>query len=322
MAEQYITLSTTDPNNNIGSVKMRHADKNSQKIVVQVVENGLSKSFEGLKPYFCLLAQEISGQGVSEEPVATFDEKKGTLTYTASDNALQFVGRNEAYFSFRKQVGELWVEQFSTRNFHYIVEKSIYSQPFKDSNYWWTFKELNRIFKQYIEDGRTSWEEFVESNREILESIDPGGKLLDKVLAIEKIIKREVPGGFNFIIDHDSEYQPTVKVTSYKNAIGTEQGGFDTGEVFGGERIFVVPSSISYDRKRINIKMPQNFSLEGEIVLHSNVVLIINGPDIVCFTVTGAKVTGGSIQTVKTPQDLLVQLIDENTAYTEWKRGD
>ena len=68
--------------------------------------------------------------------------------------------------------------------------------------------------------------------------------------------------------------------------------------------------------------MPQNFSLEGEIVLHSNVVLIINGPDIVCFTVTGAKVTGGSIQTVKTPQDLLVQLIDENTAYTEWKRGD
>lgn len=322
MTEQYITLSTTDPNNNIGTVRMRHADKNSQKIIVQVVENGLSKSFEGLKPYFCLLAQEVTGQGVSEEPVATFDEKKGTLTYTASDNALQFVGRNEAYFSFRKQVGERWVEQFSTRSFHYIVEKSIYSQPFKDSNYWWTFKELNRIFKQYIEDGRTSWEEFVEANREILESIDPGGKLLEKVLAIEKIIKREVPGGFNFIIEHDSEYQPEVKVTSYKNAIGTEQGGFDTSEVFGGDRIFVVPSSISYDRKRINIKMPQNFSLEGEIVLHSNVALIINGSNIVCFTVTGAKVTGGSVQTVKTPQDLLVQLISDTSVQVDWKRGD
>jgi len=322
MTENFITLSTTEPNNNVGIVKLRHADVNSQAIVAQIVENGLSKSFEGLKPYFCLLAQEVSGQGISEEPVATFDEKKGTLTYTASDNALQFVGRNEAYFSFRKQVGERWVEQFSTRNFHYIVEKSIYSQPFKDSNYWWTFKELNRIFKQYIEDGRTSWEEFVESNREILESIDPGGKLLEKLLAIEKNIKREVPGGFNFIIEHDSEYQPTVKVTSYKNAIGTEQGGFDTGEVFGGERIFVVPSSISYDRKRINVKMPQNFSLEGEIVLHNNVALIINGQNIVCFTVTGAKVTGGSIQKVKTPQDLLIQLIDKNTAYTEWKRGD
>ncbi len=322
MTEQYITLSTTEPNNNVGTIKMRHADKNSQNIVVQVVENGLSKSFVGLKPYFCLLAQEVTGQGVSEEPVVTFDEKKGTLTYTASDNALQFVGRNEAYFSFRKQVGDRWVEQFSTRNFHYIVEKSIYSQPFKDSNYWWTFKELDRIFKQYIEDGRTSWEEFVESNREILESIDPGGKLLEKLLAIEKNIKREVPGGFNFIIEHDSEYQPAVKVTRYKNAIGTERDGFDTGEVFGGERIFVVPNSISYDRKRINIKMPQNFSLEGEIVLHNNVAMIINGQDIVCFTVMGANVTGGSIQTVKTPQDLLFQLIDKNAAYTEWKRGN
>lgn len=322
MTEQYITLSTTDSNNNIGTVKMRHADKNSQKIVVQVIENGLSKSFEGLKPYFCLLAQEVTGQGVSEEPVAIFDEKKGTLTYTASDNALQFVGRNEAYFSFRKQVGERWVEQFSTRNFHYIVEKSIYSQPFKDSNYWWTFKELDRIFKQYIEDGRTSWEEFIESNREILESIDPGGKLLDKILVMEKVISREVPNGFNFIIEHDSEYQPEVKVTSYKNAIGTELQGFDTSEVFGGDRIHVVPSSISYDRKRINIKMPYGYTMEGEMAVHGNVILLINGVNVLCFTLNGANVTSGAVQTVKTPQDLLVQLITDTSVQVDWKRGD
>ncbi len=322
MTEQYITLSTTDPNNNIGTVKMRHADKNSQKIVVQVIENGLSKSFEGLKPYFCLLAQEVTGQGVSEEPVATFDEKKGTLTYTASDNALQFVGRNEAYFSFRKQIGERWIEQFSTRNFHYIVEKSIYSQPFKDSNYWWTFKELDRIFKQYIEDGRTSWEEFVEANRKILESIDPGGKLLDKVLAMEKIISREVSNDFNCIIEHDSEYQPEVKVTSYKNAIGTEAGGFDTSEVFGGGRIQVVPCSISYDRKRINIKMPYDYTMEGKIAVHGNVLLLINGVNVLCFTLKGANVTTGAVQAVKIPQDLLVQLITDTSAQVNWKRGD
>lgn len=322
MTEQYITLSTTEPNNNVGAIKMRHADKNSQKIVVQVVENGLSKSFEGLQPYFCLLAQEVTGQGVSEEPVATFDKKKGTLTYTASDNALQFVGRNEAYFSFRRQVGELWIEQFSTRNFHYIVEKSIYSQPFKDSNYWWTFKELDRIFKQYIEDGRTSWEEFVEANREVLESIDPGGKLLDKVLAIEKIISREVPNGFNFIIEHDSEYQPEVKVTSYKNAIGTEPEGFDTSEVFGGDRIQVVPCSISYDRKRINIKMPYDYTMDGEIAIHDNVVLLINGVNVLCFTLKSANVTTGAVQIVKTPQDLLVQLITDTSVQVDWKRGD
>lgn len=181
MTEHFITLSTTEPNNNIGIVKLRHADVNSQDIVAQIVENGQPKSFEGLQPYFCLMAQEITGQGVSEESIVSFDAKKGTLTYTASNNALQFVGRNEAYFSFRKQVGDQWVEQFSTRTFHYIVEKSIYSQPFKDSNYWWTFKELYRIFNQYIDDGKKSWEEFVNQNKEIIQSVDPGGVLLTRL---------------------------------------------------------------------------------------------------------------------------------------------
>lgn len=181
MTEHFITLSTTEPNNNIGIVKLRHADVNSQTIVAQIVENGQPKSFEGLQPYFCILAQEETGQGVSEESIASFDAKNGTLTYTASDNALQFVGRNEAYFSFRKQKGDQWIEQFSTRSFHYIVEKSIYSQPFKDSNYWWTFKELYRIFNQYIDDGKKSWEEFVNQNKEIIESVDPGGVLLSRL---------------------------------------------------------------------------------------------------------------------------------------------
>ena len=127
------------------------------------------------------MAQETTGQGVSEESIVSFDSSKGTLSYIVSDNALQMVGRNEAYFSFRKQEGGRWIEQFSTRTFHYIVEKSIYSQPFKDSNYWWTFKELNRIFNQYIEDGKKSWEEFVNQNKEIIESVDPGGVLLSRL---------------------------------------------------------------------------------------------------------------------------------------------
>lgn len=181
MTEYNIILSTTEPNNNVGIVKLRHADVNSQAIVAQIVENGQPKNFEGLQPYFCLMAQETTGQGVSEESIVSFDAKKGTLTYTASDNALQFVGRNEAYFSFRKQVGDQWIEQFSTRTFHYIVEKSIYSQPFKDSNYWWTFKELYRIFNQYIDDGKISWEEFVNQNKEIIQSVDPGGVLLTRL---------------------------------------------------------------------------------------------------------------------------------------------
>lgn len=294
MTEHFITLSTTEPNNNVGIVKLRHADVNSQAIVAQIVENGQSKSFEGLQPFFCLMAQEITGQGVSEESVVSFDAKNGTLKYIASDNALQFVGRNEAYFSFRKQAGDQWIEQFSTRTFHYIVEKSIYSQPFKDSNYWWTFKELNRIFNQYIEDGKKSWEEFVESNREILESIDPGGAILAKVIDIEKIVNEKVPAGFKFVLEHDSDYQPDVKVTSYKNAIGTETGGLDTGPSFGGETIYNVSIALSYDRQKVYVEMPKSYTLSGNIlVIDDGTLLVINQTQVLCFKMTGSKITKG-----------------------------
>lgn len=296
MTEHFITLSTTEPNNNVGIVKLRHADVNSQAIVAQIVENGQPKNFDGLQPFFCLMAQEVTGQGVSEESIVSFDAKNGTLKYIASDNALQMVGRNEAYFSFRKQVGDQWIEQFSTRNFHYIVEKSIYSQPFKDSNYWWTFKELNRIFNQYIEDGKKSWEEFVEANREVLESIDPGGVLLAKIIDFEKMVNEKVPTGFKFVLEHDSEYQPEVKVTAYKNSIGTETGGLDTGPVFGGETIYNVPILLSYDRQKAYVEMPKSYSLAGDIMLiDDETLLIIKDTEVLCFKMSGAKITKGYV---------------------------
>lgn len=46
---------------------------------------------------------------------------------------------------------------------------------------------------------------------------------------LKKIVYRKVPSGFNVVIEHDSEYQPDVKVTYYKNSIGTEEEGLDTG---------------------------------------------------------------------------------------------
>ena len=177
-----MTLSTTD-HNLVGDIKVRQADDETQVFEVNIIENGVIKSFNGLTPFFCLMAREITGQGVSEEPVKVFDAVNGTLKYTLSANALQMVGRNKAYFSFRKELSNgSWIEQFSTKSFYYTVEKSIYTQPFKDSNYWWTFKELYQQFIKYQESGKISWEEFIEQNRDVLESIDPGGTLLAEII--------------------------------------------------------------------------------------------------------------------------------------------
>lgn len=181
-----LTLSTTDFNL-VGDIKVRQADDLTQTFSVKVIEHGLDKAFLGLKPFFCLMAREVTGQGVSEEPVQIFDASKGTLEYTLSANAMQMVGKNEAYFSFRKELSNgTWAEQFSTRSFFYTVEKSIYTQPFKDSNYWYTFKELYTKFIEYQNSGKSSWEDFLQSNRDVLESIDPGGVLLSEIIRSRK----------------------------------------------------------------------------------------------------------------------------------------
>lgn len=176
-----MTLSTTDFNL-VGDVKVRQADEETQVFEVTILEHGLVKPFDGLRPFFCLMAREITGQGVSEEPVQVYDSSNGTLKYTLSANAFQMVGKNEAYFSFRSQTTNgRWIEQFSTKSFFYTVEKSIYTQPFKDSNYWFTFKELYQKFLDYQESGKISWEDFVADSKEIIESIDPNGMLFTKL---------------------------------------------------------------------------------------------------------------------------------------------
>lgn len=176
-----MTLSTTDFNL-IGDVKVRQADDETQVFEATILEHGLLKPFEGLRPFFCLMAREITGQGVSEEPVEVYDAATGFLSYTLSANAMQMVGRNEAYFSFRKETSSgRWIEQFSTRSFFYTVERSIYTQPFKDSGYWFTFNELYQKFIDYQESGKISWEDFVADSKEIIESIDPNGTLFTKL---------------------------------------------------------------------------------------------------------------------------------------------
>lgn len=119
MTEHFITLSTTEPNNNIGIVKLRHADVNSQAIVAQIVENGQPKSFEGLQPFFCLMAQETTGQGLSEESVVSFDAKNGTLNYIASDNALQMVGQMKLILALENKKAGGGLSNF--RHVHFII---------------------------------------------------------------------------------------------------------------------------------------------------------------------------------------------------------
>lgn len=49
-----LVLSTTDPTNNNSMIKIRQGDIQTQKLVVEITENGQIKSFEGLVPFLSI----------------------------------------------------------------------------------------------------------------------------------------------------------------------------------------------------------------------------------------------------------------------------
>lgn len=192
--EYPITLSTTEPNNHIGVIKVRQADNQTQTLIVQNTANGQPKGFEGLTPFFCSYSDKAKGIGLIEQKVDTIiDAREGKFEYTFNHYDWQQVGLHKAYFAFKKQNcrGE-WVKQFSTRDFDYYVTPNIYSSGIRElrsdgSTYLWTFEELLRRTEEYVQQEKEDWESFVVSNKSMLENVDPGGAILNKIDRLERV---------------------------------------------------------------------------------------------------------------------------------------
>ncbi|MEG0255887.1 MULTISPECIES: BppU family phage baseplate upper protein [Lactobacillales] len=130
-----IKLSTTEPNNPIGVVKVRQDDKGTQKLVSRITTNSQIQDLTGLEVAFNM--RTTSGNVVIEKAVVK-DEKLGIIEYVVSGFATQQLGRNIAYFTFF--IGE--EEQFSTKDFSYFVTSSVTSEGISGCDYIWKFEDL------------------------------------------------------------------------------------------------------------------------------------------------------------------------------------
>lgn len=175
MAINYpITLSTTEPNNYVGLIKVRQEDTQTQRFVAEITENGLVKSLRGTEVFFVNNTKLAEGMPIERKVTVTYPDD-GRVEYTLDSQDLQFVGDNTAYFSFRNKEGQ---QLYSTRDFRFKVLPGILTGVVKDGAYVWQFEDLKRFLEQYVVDGTSSWEQFVESNREILEGIESGGEVV------------------------------------------------------------------------------------------------------------------------------------------------
>ncbi|MGG5344020.1 hypothetical protein IGI58_003623 [Enterococcus sp. AZ020] len=189
-----MTLSTTEPNNNVGVVKIRQEDINSQIFDIEVEANGEPVDFTGLTPFFINKTKMDEGKPIEQADRMTVYPTEGCLEYTLDKRDWQWIGKNTAYISFRRLNNDnSWNEMYSTRDFTYQVTEGVTEGTVFDSGYVWTFEDLLRMFQKFISDSENSmlsfqeqWEKFVEENKAILESLDPSGELLNQLHEVKE----------------------------------------------------------------------------------------------------------------------------------------
>ncbi|MFK4916557.1 BppU family phage baseplate upper protein [Lactococcus petauri] len=314
MKKWNVTLSTTEPDNYVGIINVRQGNVNSEVMEAQIVQNGLPLDLTDCTATFQAF---LGGEHVVERSCKIIDYKKGIVQYTFDEYTMQSLHRQKANIAFYKGEEEI----ATTQDFTYFVIHAVSKTPGEMGSYWQTAEDLINDMKDYLNAGKGDFEDWFNSIKDILESIDPGGKLLSEVLDLKKIVYRKVPSGFNVVIEHDSEYQPDVKVTYYKNSIGTEANGFDSGPVFGGERIYNLASSLSYIRNKVNVELPSVYTMDGEVVNNGNELLLINGIEVIRFVIEGATITKGYVEKVKTPTNLTVSDVTSSSAKFSWENG-
>lgn len=374
MAKWNAVLSTTEPYNYIGIIKVRKGNKNTEIFEPTLTENGKIIDLSGSKVFFEAV---VGGKYAVERPTKILDAKNGKIQYTFDEYSMQMLHRQEANFKIVK--GEEVIG--TTQNFSYFVINAVSKTEGEMGSYWQTVEDLIADMMEYINSGKGDFEqwmkdrkdefekwrndqqnnynEWFESIKDILAQIDPGGTMLlelmdarldlqgvrhdsikDRLISdleyiyekikyqLDLIVYKHIAVGNKITIEHDSEYQPDVKVTYYQDALSTEVDGLDTSGKFGGGTIYNVPTQLSFDRKKTHVEMPLYYALNsGDYIVHDNhMLLIIEGNKTLCFTMASANivkayVNDGQTEVVRIPENLELFINDDSTVRLKWKRG-
>ena len=173
---------TLDSKNTIAPepVFLRQGDKTGAVVIdATLMDNGAPVSIDGLTPIF--KANTADGQAVISDTTgfSIVNASGGEFTYQVPSQLSSVPGKIKiAYFSLTDQNGGQ-----STFNIVFSVFPA--ADMTQDSAKDWV-SNLNEIIDQYnhwVNDAHSSWQEFVNANKEIIESIDPGGTLLEEIIA-------------------------------------------------------------------------------------------------------------------------------------------
>ncbi|MCT1185770.1 SGNH/GDSL hydrolase family protein [Lactococcus lactis] len=142
MSDYSVTLSTTEPNNYVGLIKLRQGDVASQSIQATITANGQLFNFHHLAVFFNAV---LPNGNVVRDKVTKVDYVNSKLNYTVADSFLQEVTQVTAWFSFEND--EKIID--STKNFQYSVIGG-WKECIPQGNYIYELSEIQREIEEII----------------------------------------------------------------------------------------------------------------------------------------------------------------------------
>lgn len=180
------TLSTTEPYNHLGVLLVRQGNENSEIFDFKIVQNGVPYDLTGLRVLFCTNFKQYI---LVEKEATVLKPKEGLFQFVMDDDCMQRVGNQEGYFEIYQE-GMLLD---TTQNFTYTIQSSIKKMLMDGESYIQRLEDLLNQLNDAIANSNgeidkllEEWMKFVEDNKELLESIDPGGALLNRLNELQK----------------------------------------------------------------------------------------------------------------------------------------
>ena len=186
MTEYKMTLSTTEPNNYVGLIKLRQGDAASQSIQATITANGQLFKFDHLAVFFNAV---LPNGNVIRDKMTNVDYVNSKLNYIVADSFLQEVAQVTAWFSFENN--EKIID--STKNFQYSVIAG-WKECISQGNYIYELSEIQHEIEEiignkdftsliskissletdvkYLDNSKTSKEELAQSNKVISDTIE------------------------------------------------------------------------------------------------------------------------------------------------------
>lgn len=258
MVKWQATLSTTEPYNYIGIQNVRQGNRNTEVLEAILVENALPLDLTGCEVFF---ESVIDNKYPIQRAAKIVNAKKGIIQYTFDEYSMQSLHRQEAYFSIHK--GDNLIG--STQNFSYFVVNAVSKTEGEMGSYWQSIEDLIADMNAFINENKGDFEEFVNQNREIIESVDPGGLLLSRIGIFESFRERD----FSVIEKMKNEFSERGVNVKWFGAIGDGESD-DTAAIQDAIRFAKTTKSKTY--------FPSgNYRLTEELILLEGTYLLCDG---------------------------------------------